>query len=154
MMIRLVWIAVLLSVSAAASSADVWRWIDRDGGVHYSDVPVEGATRVEGVVSRSTNPETLARRTDAEREQRSQVATRDTQQRAEQDTVNAVQQDVSRSREEQCKKAQEQYKTAVESQRLYRVGKDGEREYLTDVELTEARVNARKAVNELCKPGD
>jgi Domain of unknown function (DUF4124) len=148
---RLIALTVLLTVSAAAS-AEVWRWVDSQGRVHYSDVPIEGATRVEGVNSRTTNREVVAQRTANESEQRAQLATRETQQRTEQATSEAVQQDVGRAREEQCKKAQEQYKTAVESQRLYRVGKDGERVYLTDAELTEARVNSRKAVDELCKP--
>lgn len=148
---RLIALMVLLTVSAAAS-AEVWRWVDSQGRVHYSDVPIEGATLVEGVTSRHTNREVVAQRTAAEGEQRAQVAARETQQRAQQATSSAVQQDVDHSREEQCKKAQEQYKTAVESQRLYRVGKDGERVYLNDAELTEARVNSRKAVDELCKP--
>ncbi len=150
-LISTLWALALLSVSAAAT-ADVWRWVDSRGNVHYSDVPIEGATRVEGVSSRSTNRETVAARTAAEGEQRSQVATREAQQRADQATATAVQQDVTRTRDEQCKQAQQLYKTAVESQRLYRMGKDGERVYLTDAELTEARVNSRKAVDELCRP--
>lgn len=148
---RLISFLVLLAVSAAAS-AEVWRWVDSQGRVHYSDVPVEGATRVEGVRSRATDREAVAQRTAAEGEQRAQVASRAAQQRADQETANAVQQDVTRTRAEQCKQAQEQYRVAVESQRLYRMGKDGERVYLTEAELTEARVNSRKAVDELCKP--
>ncbi len=150
-LISTLWALALLSLSAAAS-ADVWRWVDRQGNVHYSDVPVEGATRVEGVSSRATNREVVAQRTAEEGEQRAQVATREAQERADQATASAVKEDVTRTREEQCKQAQLLYKTAVESQRLYRVGKDGERVYLTDAELSEARVNSRKAVDELCRP--
>jgi len=141
---------VALLVSTAAS-AEVYRWVDGKGNVHYSDRPAENA-QVVGVASRPTNREVLAQRTAEEREERSQVATADTQRQKDQQTADSVKQDLSRTREEQCKKAQEAYKTAIESQRLYREGKDGERQYLTDAELTETRLNSRKAVDELCKP--
>ena len=38
-------IVALLGIFVAASaSADVWRWVDDEGVVHFSDTPVEGAT--------------------------------------------------------------------------------------------------------------
>lgn len=147
---RILWMAVLLTISAAAS-AEVYRWVDGQGRVCYSDRPAENAQLVS-VASRPTNREKLATRTENERAQRAQVASSEAQQRADQEAANAVQQDVDKSREQQCKDAQARYKTAIESQRLYRIGKDGERQYLTDAELTEARVNSKKAVNELCRP--
>lgn len=33
--------------AAAAATADVWRWVDDDGVVHFSDTPIEGAVRVD-----------------------------------------------------------------------------------------------------------
>ena len=147
---RVLWMAVLLMLSAAAS-AEVYRWVDGQGRVYYSDRPAENAQLVS-IASRPTNREAVTARTQAADAQRAQVAERDAQQGADQATANAVQQDVQKSREEQCKQAQAHYKTAVESQRLYRLGKDGERQYLTDAELTEARVNSKRAVDELCKP--
>ncbi len=41
-------IFALLGIFAAASaSADVWRWVDENGVVHFSDTPVEGAEQVD-----------------------------------------------------------------------------------------------------------
>ena len=49
-------IFVLLGLLAtAAVSADVWRWVDDDGVVHFSDTPREGAERIDvSASSRST----------------------------------------------------------------------------------------------------
>jgi hypothetical protein len=49
-------ILVLLGLlAAAAATADVWRWIDDDGVVHYSDTPRAGAELVDvSESSRST----------------------------------------------------------------------------------------------------
>ena len=44
-------------LSDAATAADIWKWVDANGVTHYSDQPVQGATRVEvraGNVSQST----------------------------------------------------------------------------------------------------
>lgn len=37
---------LLLGVALAAGAADIWRWKDADGVVHYSDSPAPGAERV------------------------------------------------------------------------------------------------------------
>ena len=149
MKMRVFCMAALLTLSATAS-AEVYRWVDGQGRVHYSDRPSENAQLVS-VRSRPSSDETPARASQAA-EQRSQVATQEAQERSDEATTQAVQQDVNQVRAEKCKKAQEAYTTAIESQRLYRQGKDGEREYLTDAELTEARINSRKAVDQWCKP--
>jgi hypothetical protein len=141
----------LMAISLGAS-ADVYKWVDPQGRVHYSDRPdVDNAERV-AVASRRSNPEVIAQRTEAEHEQRSQADAQASQQRREQATTQAVQKDVAKTRETQCKDAKEQYRVAIESQKLYRVGKNGEREYLTSAEIDEARMNARRAMDEICGP--
>ena len=117
MLKRIAWGLLLASLSMAAS-ADVFRWVDAQGRVHYSDRPeVENAVRVVGVSTHASD---------------------------------SVQNDVTKSREDQCKDAKERYRVAVESQKLYRVGKDGERQYLTSQEIDEARLNSRKDMDTVC----
>lgn len=40
-------LALLGIFIGAAATADVWRWVDDDGVVHFSDTPVEGAERID-----------------------------------------------------------------------------------------------------------
>ncbi|HJS21529.1 MAG TPA: DUF4124 domain-containing protein [Steroidobacteraceae bacterium] len=151
MVMRVVALLGLMAASLGAS-ADVYKWVDPQGRVHYSDRPdAEGAERV-AVLSRRANPEAVAERTDSEAAQRAQVDAQASEQRREQTTNQAVQKDVAKTRETQCKDAKEQYRVAIESQKLYRVGKDGERQYLTSAEIDEARMNARRAMDEICGP--
>jgi hypothetical protein len=104
------------------------------------------------VISRRTDREAIAQRTGAESAQRAQADRQAAQQRSEQTTSQSVKKDVAKTRETQCKDAKEQYRVAIESQKLYRVGKDGERQYLTSAEIDEARMNARRARDEVCGP--
>ena len=151
MVMRIAALLGLMAVSLGAS-ADVYRWVDPQGRVHYSDRPdVEGAERV-AVASRRSDPEAIAQRSGAENAQRAQADQQATQQQREQTTSQAVKKDVTKSRETQCKDAKEQYRVAIESQKLYRVGKDGERQYLTSAEIDEARMNARRTMDEICGP--
>ena len=48
-------LALLGIMVAAAAAADVYRWVDEDGVVHFSDTPVEGAEQVNiAAANRST----------------------------------------------------------------------------------------------------
>lgn len=40
-------LALLGLMVAAAAAADVYRWVDEDGVVHFSDTPVDGAEQVD-----------------------------------------------------------------------------------------------------------
>ena len=62
----------------------------------------------------------------------------------------AVQKDVATSRVEQCKQAKDKYAKAVEARRVYRMNKNGEREYLTDEETDQERLNARLEMERTC----
>jgi hypothetical protein len=62
----------------------------------------------------------------------------------------AVQKDVAATRAEQCKQAKEKYQQSVEARRVYRVNKAGEREYLSDTEADQARLNARLEMDRSC----
>jgi len=146
---RIAW-GLMLTCLWLAASADVFRWVDAQGRVHYSDRPdADNAVRV-GVVSHASNPDAIAARNQSDADARSKAATQNAQQQAQQNTANAVQKDVEKSREGQCKEAKERYRVAIESQKLYRVGKDGERQYLTSQEIDEARLNARKDMDTVC----
>ena len=64
--------------------------------------------------------------------------------------ARAVHQDVSRTRDAQCKAAKDRYTKAVESRRVYKEGKDGEREYMSDADADAYREVARKDVQDRC----
>jgi hypothetical protein len=150
MLMRIAAVLGLMAVSIAAS-ADVYKWVDSQGRVYYSDRPdnVDSAERL-AVVSRRTNPEQVTQRNEADRTQRQATETQSAQQKRDQAAAQAVNKDVSKTRDEQCKQAKEQYRVAIESQKLYRIGKDGERYYLTSAEIDEARLNARRAMDQVC----
>ena len=151
-MLRFLAFCAALTLSAVASAA-VYKWVDADGRVHYSDRPPEGEAQIVNIVSRPTNRERLAARAAGDQKQREAAGQEQTKQKADQATQAAVNSDVAKSRAKQCEEAKERYRIAVDSHKLYKQGKNGERQYLSDTELSQARLDARRNLEESCGAG-
>jgi hypothetical protein len=138
-----------LCVSPPAE-ANVYKWKDVQGRVHYTDKPPPP----DGTLI-SIEPSWYSRRDGSAPPARSASTAPSTAPdastpAAEAALRNAVQSDVANARTDQCKKAQERYQNYVVSRRLFKEGEKGERIYLTDAELTEARLNAKREMDEAC----
>jgi hypothetical protein len=150
-------IGVLLLAAAGAhaaeATANVYEWKDAQNQVHYTDrPPPPGATLV------SVRPGYNAlRRTGGESSGGTgtarpapRVADEAGADAPPQSTRAQVQQDVANKRTEQCQQATERYRKYIESRRLFREGANGERVYLSEQELEEARVNAKRELDASC----
>jgi len=140
--------ALILAGAFTLARADVYRWVDEHGQAHYSDQWVPGS---EVIKTGKTHPPGLDTVTQVT-EQRSLTAgtNRVSGQLADQENARAVQQDVSRTREAQCKAAKDRYLQAIESRRVYKEDKNGERTYMSDADADAYREMARKAVQDRC----
>lgn len=159
-MLRTMLVTLMLAgMATVANGATVYKWVDARGQVHYTDLPPRDAgarllatyhdwagfddPRLEDGSSVEALPPAAA---EPEEEQESSSGDDVT-------AAAAVQRDVDAKRAEQCKQAQARYTQYIESQRLFRSTPDGKRQYLTDAELTQARIDAKKAVDDLCGTG-
>lgn len=152
--------AATFAFAASLAQADVWRWKDTKGNWHYSDVPVEGAQLIK---SSTRVPPAQPGETPAEDTGNSpatpasppvdRLAARNaaiSDRLAADATARQVEADVRKKREEQCKEATTRYEKSIAAQRLYREGKNGERVYLNEAELAQARVDARTDRDTAC----
>jgi hypothetical protein len=62
-----------------------------------------------------------------------------------------VQQDLAKLQGDRCAETRERYNTYLQAQRLFKPGPNNERQYLTDAELSAARVNAKREMDAACK---
>jgi len=62
----------------------------------------------------------------------------------------AVEKDVAAKRADDCKNAREKYQQSIQAHRIYKLNKAGEREYLSDSELDQARLNSRLEMDRTC----
>lgn len=139
--------ALILAGTLGVARADVYRWVDEKGEPHYSDQWVPGSTVIKTSKARPAS-DTMNR--PAEDKPLAATSNKVTAQLEKQANSRAVQQDVAKSRDAQCKAAKDRYMQAITSRRVYKQGKEGEREYLSDADTEAYREVARKDVQSLC----
>ena len=150
-MLRKLAIAIVFGGVTAAAQADVYRVVDGQGHVQYTDRWEPGAELVK-VDKNRPNPDATVTRQSTERSKIAASNERIASQQADQNTTKSVQADVAKTREEQCKQAKERYQKAIQARRIFRSGKDGQKEYISDADADAYRIQARKDMDSVCGP--
>src|SRR6056297_796015 len=130
--------------------ADVYMWRDADGTVHYGDKPgSEDAKRLD-IETRPTNRTEVAKR--YEQRQTARIESNETmaEQRSQAEQQAAETAAEREQKAARCEEARERLASYVNSRRLYRLDESGERQYLDDAAIDEARAKAEEAVKEHC----
>jgi hypothetical protein len=159
LMLRTLAISTVFMVGAVSvANADVFRWVDDHGGVHYSDQWVPGSEVIKSSKPRPPSSSTASaetpRRADAQKSSNAPPP-------ADSNTAKAMKQDLAKAREQQCKDAKEKYEKAIEARRIYKgpapgdtksKGGDGteDRQYLSDEEADAYRLRMRQEMQDLC----
>ena len=138
--------SLLFAGAVSVANADVFRWVDEHGGVHYSDQWVPGSQVIKTTKAHPSS-DTMSR---AEQRTLSASSKAISGQLEDESNARAVQQDMARVRDAQCRAAQDRYLKSIESRRVYKEDKNGERTYLTDDEADAYREVARKDVQVRC----
>lgn len=133
----------LSALSVSALSAEVYRSVDSEGNVIYSDRPPAGGVPTERVTVENrapSNPVPIARvRTPASDDSAAEPAEAD---------IDVVQ--TPETRAENCALARERNARYETARRLYRESPDGERAYLDDEQIDAAKARAQAEVDEWC----
>lgn len=149
-------------VVATAGHADgtVYKWVDEQGRVHYSDRPPPGQESKAETVANPYAKATVKPAAPAAPAAPGAAAPGATPNgkpgpgtAAADDPKKKVAADVAAAHAEDCGKARDAYETAIRSRRLYRTGENNERVYLTDAELDQTRVESRRLMDEACGSG-
>jgi hypothetical protein len=133
-------LAALAAVIATAH-ADVYKTVDAQGQVHFSDQWSPGAELIKGDHSRA------APAAPADTPAPSNTGPDPTKEAAKQ-----VQSDLSAVRAEQCKQLKEQYDKVLRARRIYQPNADSSapKQYMSDAEADAERVKTRQAMDEAC----
>jgi hypothetical protein len=144
-------VSALALTVATVAHADVYRFVDAQGRVQYSDKWVPGSELIKTSDHNRANAQAAAAQARAADQNRLAVSNdRIAAEQAQSTAANAVRKDLAATRNEQCKAAKEKYDKSIQARRLFKTGKDGERQYLTDQEADEARLQARMEMQSVC----
>jgi hypothetical protein len=142
---------MLLLVGATAFGAEVYRSTDANGIVSYSDRPQdENAQPVFVAVPRAGTPAAPPPRPSRAAGESTAAATPEAAAPAAEEPPAPTAAELAALREENCAIARERRERYDVSRRLYRTLANGEREYLSDAEIDEARARAAADVDTWC----
>lgn len=139
---------VLIGASATAVG-EIYKWTDEEGNVHFGDKPVaEDSVRV-AIRSRPTNPE----RVQSQVQSRAEAAAKAAEEQAAATPAGPTAEELQARLEERAKKCdtyRERLQRFVRSRRIYREDENGERVYMNEQEMQEAREKVENQVQEYC----
>ena len=138
--------ASLIAFCLVATGADIYRWKDAGGTWHYSDQPQPGAELVRGSNKPPAPPPPVAAALPPAPSSTGAAAPA----AANAEVTEQVKQDVAAAKIEKCKKAEDIYAQSVQARRMYKVDAQGNKTFLNESELDEARVNAKIQRDNAC----
>ena len=146
----LVLVLSALALATSAFAGEIYKYVDDEGTVHYLDRPTgeSGEERLEITYSR-TSSEAVNARIQKRREYMAALddASNEAQSRRE---AEAQARTEIEERAAKCEEHRARLETYLQSRRLYRENAAGEREYLDEEQIMEARRKVEEAIQETC----
>jgi hypothetical protein len=144
---RFLWCAAALAIATTAS-AEIYKWVDKDGNVQYSDTPPAAVQAKPMSINAAPATPSAAQPTYVEREKEYQkrVADQKDASKKEEDSTKLAAQ-----KEADCKQATAALQGLDMQIPIWRTDASGERTYLSDEQREAEKVRAQKAMDESCR---
>lgn len=140
---------LVLTATGSVAVGQIYKWTDEEGNVHFTDKPVDGEAECVAIRSRRTDPG----RVQASVEARAEAAAKKTEEKAAVASQGPTEEELAAQAAERAKKCatyRERLQRFVQSRRIYREDENGERVYLSEEEMQEARERVENQVQEYC----
>ncbi len=142
---RLLCGCVLMLCSVALQAATVYRWVDESGRVHFSDQPRGNVVETVEVSGSRRYPHAEKKSPAASGGGSSVSAAQDTAAAGDENEKQR-----RKMRRKNCQIAKDNLERNARISRMYRVGADGERQYLSEAEREAVLEKSRRQVREWC----
>lgn len=141
---------LLFSMTGTAVSAEVYKWVDEQGQVHYGDkAPEQGASSLQvdpGPAADTPPPDEAERREKRHRLLRAYEQERQIKQQREQEQTAR-----EAERKKRCAWARDRLRRYTHAGALYDLDEEGNRRLLDDSQRQQAEANARQDVKKWCQ---
>lgn len=141
-------VVALLMLNSAMAGAEIFKWTDEKGNVHYGDKPKKNSTQVE-VSEKNLSGELSTDESRAEKRRRLIDAMVEDREKKEQ--AEAKQRKKEQARKARCVRARDRMKSYQRANRLYRLDENGNRIILSDVEREKSTQHLQSQIDKYCK---
>jgi len=140
---------LLLLVFVFPVSAEIYKWTDSDGNVHFGDRPsdIESATELDIKVNKNSGI-TNSSGNKKEREYMLKKIEEEKLEDAEKKKKRIAE---NKKRKKRCNSYKRSYQVHIQSNRTYRMSPDGERTYLTEEQRENKKKQLIRGIEKYCK---
>ena len=138
---------ILISLVASAAMADVYRYVDKNGQVQYTDKPeLLPAELMAGIKSQRTDKDAATARAATEQQQNDATSTS----QANADDAKKAKKNEAADKADRCAKARERYDQVMSAQQIYSTNEKGERVNLDEKQVDQTRASAKQLMDTWC----
>lgn len=131
-------------------SAEIYKWTDENGKVHYSDKPIDDKS--EKISIKLPPAASTPTQTSVDRKTKTDNFLRARQEeRAEIDEKIAEKKKLKKQRKKKCKAAKKENENLIRARAIYYEGEGGAREYIGDEERARVLAEAKAEIKKWCK---
>ena len=142
--------ALALTAGGGAMANEIYKWVDDQGNVHYEDRPSGSAQEERLAINyRRTDSGSVQKQLDAQSERQAARQERKSA-AAEAAEAAAAKEAEAEEKRKNCETYRARLEKMVQSRRLYREDEDGERVYLDETQVQEARQRVEEQITESC----
>ena len=145
-------IIALACLAAPIASAELYKYVDKDGKTVYSDQPPVNIDskqlNIQSGASTTTAAPAAAPKTAVARDKELQKGREEARERSKKSEENAKQ---AEAQEQACAQARNAYQVYADGGRITKYNEKGERVYLGDQEIDAERERSKREMDEACK---
>ena len=142
--------AAALMASSSSIAGEIYKWTDEDGNLHYMDRPT-GQPSEQRLAFNFTSTDNAAVRDRVQARHEHEAARQESRAAAaERQQSEAETLAQNERRQQQCQKYRSRLQNFLRSRRLYQEDDAGERTYLDDDQILEAREKVQDMITETC----
>ncbi len=143
---------IVFLLSATPVNAELYKWVDEQGKVHYSDQPASGKTKSEAILEIPNQPTTSTSTASSKTWQEKELEYKKRQSSAaEAEAKKQKDAQDEKTKRENCANAKQNLSQLESIAPAYTYDEKTGRSYLNPTQRAEAIEKARKSVTEWCK---
>jgi hypothetical protein len=143
---------LLFCLGSSVAHAGVYKWIDEDGKVHYTDSPMATQPSVEMNVDDSATVPVHGKDGQLSREEkRERLLQSMAEDRLEKQEQREKQKAIKRENRKKCNRYRDQMRHHERASSLYRLDKNGERVYMSDSDRAKATRRLQAKIKLYCR---
>ena len=140
---------LLLLVFVFPVSAEIYKWTDSDGNIHFGDRPsdIESATELDIKVNKNSG----ITNSSGNKKDRDYLLKKIEEEKLEDAEKKKKRIAENKKRKKRCSSYKRSYQVHIQSNRTYRMSPDGERTYLTEEQRENKKKKLIRGIEKYCK---